>query len=125
MTAACNQGHHEQDQMDSQGYRFVALRSAAEVTVEGAAMHHCVASYVPDMVSGRCRLYSIRKREKRIATLELKQGYGNALWVSGQIKGPCNSRVSAKTNSAVREFCTEINTSAMLRRNGAGLAGRP
>jgi hypothetical protein len=44
------------------GFDFVPLRSCEDLWVEGAAMHHCVATYSEAVVVGRSRIFSIRKR---------------------------------------------------------------
>jgi hypothetical protein len=49
---------------------FIALQTGKALQAEGAAMHHCVASYWGDVVDGS-RIYSILENGSRVATLEL------------------------------------------------------
>jgi hypothetical protein len=50
---------------------FVALQTGKALRAEGAAMHHCVASYWQNVVKGRSRIYSTRENGRRVATLEV------------------------------------------------------
>ena len=50
---------------------FVALQTGKVLQAEGAAMHHCVASYWADAVVDGSRIYSILENGSRVATLEL------------------------------------------------------
>ena len=53
------------------GLSFVALQTGKALHAEGAAMHHCVASYWQNVVDGKSRIYSIRENGSRVATLEV------------------------------------------------------
>ena len=50
------------------GLSFVALQTGKALRAEGAAMHHCVASYWRNVVNGKSRIYSIRENGRRVAT---------------------------------------------------------
>lgn len=71
------------------GFDFVALRTPRDLVEEGAAMRHCVASYLRDVLDGTCHIVGVRVGERRIATLEF------AYRGLRQLKGPCNADVSA------------------------------
>ena len=53
------------------GLSFVALQTGKALQAEGAAMHHCVASYWENVAEGKSRVYSIRENGRRVATLEV------------------------------------------------------
>ena len=53
------------------GLSFVALQTGKALRAEGAAMHHCVATYWRNVVDGKSRIYSIRENGSRVATLEV------------------------------------------------------
>jgi hypothetical protein len=55
----------------SSGYRFIPLRSAAELREEGDRMNNCVATYAGKAASGACMIYSVRRGGRRLATLEI------------------------------------------------------
>lgn len=88
------------------GFDFHALRSLRALIIEGRAMHHCVSSYYPDVVAGRCRIYSIRKDGKRIATAELL-AFPNARAV--QVKGVCNVHPGADAVKAADRFARRMH----------------
>jgi hypothetical protein len=67
-----------------------ALRTPLALYQEGAAMRHCVATYIGQVVSGRSHIFGIRQGERRIATLELDEKLAVR-----QLKGPCNAAVPA------------------------------
>ena len=54
------------------GFNLVELTSARDLVEEGDAMNHCVATYASDVAQGQCRIYSVRRGNRRIATLELQ-----------------------------------------------------
>lgn len=100
------------------GFEFHALRSLRALVVEGKAMHHCVASYHPDIQSGRARIYSVRKDGKRLATVEFAAtakhnprapGGGGPYWKPVQIKGVCNARPPAQIIAAASLFANIVN----------------
>ena len=109
------------------GLRFAALQTGKALRTEGAAMHHCVASYWRNVVNGKSRIYSIRENGSRVATLEVTgqltqyKGRNDALTVLArgngqrsryqvsQMVGPRNSRPAPEVVKAVGTFVAEIN----------------
>ena len=109
------------------GLRFVALQTGKALHEEGAAMHHCVASYWQNVVNGGSRIYSILENGNRVATLELTgrltQYRGtNTLMASAtgigqrsgyqlhQLVGARNSRPAPEVAKVVGTFVEEINS---------------
>jgi hypothetical protein len=93
-------------------FNVIALRSGADLTDEGAQMHHCVGSYVEDVARGKSRIFSIRSVDgKRHATLELvrdkKRGWRNA-----QIKGRFNSVPETAVGDCAKQFIALVNEMA-------------
>ena len=80
-------------------YAFVALRSGAALYEDGRAMHHCVGSYSSDVITRKSRIYSVRRDEKRVATIEFRRS-GKSAWAVAQICGPCNARVAPEIKLA-------------------------
>ena len=109
------------------GLSFVALQTGKALRTEGAAMHHCVASYWQNVVHGKSRIYSIRENRSRVATLEVTgpliqyKGSRSALPASvrgigqrsryqvGQLVGARNSRPAPEVEKVVGNFVEEIN----------------
>ena len=103
---------------------FVALQTRKALRAEGAAMHHCVASYWRNLVNGRSRIYSILENGRRVATLEVtgrltqyKGPNATATFVSGQqgryqvsqLVGARNSRPAPEIWKVVCNFLEENN----------------
>jgi hypothetical protein len=84
----------------SGGYEIIPIASSGELYREGRAMHHCAGIYEDKVQKGRCYLYSVREKGKRIATLELMRGSNQIL--IGQLRGPCNAQVPNAVVQAVR-----------------------
>jgi hypothetical protein len=109
------------------GLRLVALQTGEALHAEGAAMHHCVASYWQKVVNGESRIYSIVENGNRVATLELTSrltqhkgpndiltapvmGIGQRRrYQMRQLVGACNSRPAPEVAKAVGAFVEEIN----------------
>jgi hypothetical protein len=106
---------------------FIALQSGKALHAEGAAMHHCVATYWRNVIEGRSRIYSILENESRVATLEISNrlisyNWGTSQYQVRQLVGTCNSRPAPKVAKAVGTFVDEINDrlrgSAAARAHG-------
>lgn len=90
------------DEIEIEEFTFVALKSGRQLKLEGKRMHHCVGSYIRDVMLGFSRIYSVRTEAKRIATVEFKDGK------LAQAKGPCNRPVSYAVQKAIGKFMAEI-----------------
>ena len=106
------------------GLSFVALQTGNALRAEGAAMHHCVASYWQNVVNGKSRIYSILENGNRVATLDLSNRLINYRWGTSryqvrQLVGTCNSRPAPEVVKAVGTFVEEIND--RLSGSGASL----
>lgn len=102
-------------QIEVDGLSFRALASVGDLEEESQRMHHCVRRYWRFVASGRSRIYSIRRGEQRVATVELQRSYARRsdcgpLQVA-QLKGPCNARPADDVALAVRRCLDIINQS--------------
>lgn len=93
---------------------FVALQSGTALQAEGVAMHHCVATYWRNVITGKSRIYSILENGNRLATLELSNRHSGYKWGTDrsqvrQLVGTCNSRPTPGVTKAVGVFVDEIN----------------
>ena len=97
------------------GFRFVALRSGADLHEDGRRMRHCVASYAIDVVRGTSRIYSIRLGDTPLATMEIchaappRRQRSSRKWTVWQIKGPCNTAPEARLVAAANLFLDIVN----------------
>jgi len=82
-----------------EGLQFVKLSTPAAVIEEGRMMRHCVASYLRDIIDGRCSIYSIRNQERRLATLEFSKVTGIR-----QLAGFANGKPAAFVYKAAQRF---------------------
>jgi hypothetical protein len=46
------------------GFDFLPIETSAELYREGAAMHHCIGTYVDAVQSGRCHLFGAPSRQE-------------------------------------------------------------
>lgn len=97
------------DRIEVDGAEVIALRSAAALFSEGRAMRHCVSSYTSNVINGHCRIYSVRKDGKRIATVELSRQAEGGRWHSPQIKGPCNAAPPKYAVEAAKTLVSKAN----------------
>jgi hypothetical protein len=74
------------------GYELVALDNYRSLIEESVAMENCVDRYSGRIHRSECRLYSLRRDGRRIATLELIERAERC--VLAQIKGPGNGVAS-------------------------------
>lgn len=56
---------------DANGYVFVPLVEERELLAEAQAMQNCADQYAERIVRDRCRLFSVRRRGTRVATIEI------------------------------------------------------
>lgn len=57
--------------IEHEGFEFFKLSTPSMIMEEGRRMRHCVASYIPFVMSGRTHLYSVRHEMRRLATAEI------------------------------------------------------
>ena len=112
-------------------YSVIPLLTADELGEEGKVMHHCVGSYADACMNGQSRIFSIRKENKSVATVEIgilignKRGFdpgalegerlvlrrSNAITMR-QTRGPCNAEVDDTIKDIVNRLLQKYkNTS--------------
>ena len=75
-------------------YTLVPLVTARDLAEEGEAMNHCVATYASPVAQGHCRIYSVRRANRRVATLELR-------WPNHRMGRPIINQLLGHSNVAV------------------------
>lgn len=68
----------------------VELDSGYLLAEEGLEQRHCIGTYANACASGATRVFSLRHKGKRTATIELQRGHDGA-WRMVQIRGKANS----------------------------------
>jgi len=123
------------------GYEAIALTSTEVLTEEGVEMHHCVAGYdvrcigqglsfytmgIPEPTGQvYARIFSIRKKGKRVATLELsvmsEKGTDFRSVKVAQVRGPCN----ATPSDAIQAFASHVASEYLKAVSGQSEAREP
>ena len=80
------------------GFEFFKLSTPSMLMEEGRRMRHCVATYIPMVMAGRCHIYSIRADLRRMATAEI---IGSRV---AQIKAFANKIPSTAVRDAADKF---------------------
>jgi hypothetical protein len=83
-------------------WNVVQLVSQTDLKYEGTVMHHCVGSYIRNCADGKCTIFSIRRGAKSKGTFEVSKSHQII-----QLKGPCNTKVSADTKKVFTKFCLD------------------
>ncbi|MBC8048995.1 MAG: PcfJ domain-containing protein [Chitinophagales bacterium] len=82
-------------------HSFVPLMKPDDLREEGKKMRNCVASYAPRVASGRSLIYSVRRSDVRVATLEIAAAHGrNGGLAIVQLAGPENADVTKDVRAA-------------------------
>lgn len=92
---------------------YMELSSLNALLREARTMHHCVPSYIDRCMSGEICLFHLQSKGAPLerATLEISRTGANQ-WGITQLKGPCNTPVSARMTSAAREVLAFLNPRA-------------
>jgi hypothetical protein len=81
--------------------KIIPLRSQTDLVAEGREQKNCVASYVSDVVAGRCYIYRVLHPSR--ATLSISRIYdGN--WGIRELEASCNREVPPATRAFVKEW---------------------
>jgi PcfJ-like protein len=86
------------------GLVFVPLRSVQDIIDEATAMKNCLRGYGDCLAHKRCRLWSVRKDDVRIATLEISGASGDPMPTISQMQGPSNNDVALEIWWAARRW---------------------
>ena len=87
--------------------RITALRDFAAVVAEGDEQVNCAESYIPDILVGKCYIYSVKVLET--ATLALRRTADGA-WVVDDVRARNNQPPSRETVAYVEEWLRRENT---------------
>ncbi len=87
-------------------YAIVAPLDANEIIKEGSSLSHCVASYVNDVISERCKILFLRNTDdvgKPLVTIEVRENNIR------QVRGAYNRSAYVDEMSFVREWAEKKN----------------
>lgn len=93
-------------------YTFTELLTTTQLSIEGTAMHHCVATYDVACLQGRSAIFSLTTashvtKPTRLATIEVALGNRQIV----QIKGKYNSKVEPSTHEMIKRWAIQENLS--------------
>lgn len=86
------------------GLAFVPLDTFEAINTEGAAMQHCVASYVGKISREQCRIWSVQRDGLRVATAEVCLPWDGPVPYVMQLKAKNNASLPAEVWLAVRAW---------------------
>ncbi len=102
-------------------FSFVPLTTTGELVAEGAAMVHCVATYVDAVLDGGSCIYSVLAGNTRVATLELRKKRVAKESVSyiAQLVGPHNATPAKEVSRVARKWLAAQKHSILEVRHNA------
>jgi hypothetical protein len=104
------------------GYDFLPLETAADLAEEGRRMRHCAANYAQRVTSGASYVFSMRKGERRLATLEVCFPHGShARPAIAQISARGNRRPGADIAAAAAAWLERARPTSLRSRDAQNL----
>lgn len=93
------------------GVEISELRTVRALRAEGTAMHHCAGMYAPVVGRGRVSIWSMRRGEERVATIEVVHASGRVV----QVKAACNTEPAAEDLQLVGRWAERNQLRMALR----------
>lgn len=88
--------------------RFEVIELATELIKEGAAMNHCVGSYVDSVNNGHCLIVRGRLNDERV-TIEIKHDHKEDILYAKQVQLKHNQAPSQETMNDVYDLLNIVN----------------
>lgn len=88
--------------------RYEVIELATELIREGAAMNHCVGSYVDAVNNGDCLIVRGRLNDERV-TIEIKHDRGEKVLYAKQVQMKHNQKPSQETMNDVYDLLNIVN----------------
>lgn len=105
--------------------RFEVITLATELIREGAAMNHCVGSYVEAVNNGDCLIVRGRLNDERV-TIEIKHDHKEDILYAKQVQMKHNQAPSQETMNDVYDLLNSINNKEVdYAKYDWGYHGRP
>lgn len=87
-------------------YTIVVPKEVKDIISEGESLSHCVASYVDDIIDGRCKIIFMRNKDsldKSLLTIEIRNNENIR-----QIRGQSNRLATAKEMDFIRKYAEKL-----------------
>ena len=105
--------------------RFEVIELATELIKEGAAMNHCVGSYVEAINNGHCLIVRGRLNDERV-TIEIKHDHKEDILYAKQVQLKHNQAPSQETMNDVYDLLNIVNDKEVdYAKYDWGYHGRP
>ena len=105
--------------------RFEVIELATELIKEGAAMNHCVGSYIDSVNEGNCIIVRGRLNDERV-TIEFQHDRKEGVLYAKQVQMKHNQKPSQETMNDVYELLDSINEKEIdYAKYDWGYHGRP
>lgn len=92
------------------GHTVFPLTTKEEMEEEGRKMSHCIGSYAHGCYENRSRVFSIRNKNGRVATLEIIPDYGSKKsWRVNHCYGYHNATVDSVVSRVAKYICGQYN----------------
>jgi len=91
-------------------YSVVIPERPSDIRSEGAMLGHCVGSYVPDVISGKCWIFFLREKSdlsKSLITFEVRQDENG--YVINQIRGYHNRDPKTEEREYIENWLQKVN----------------
>lgn len=92
-------------------WTITEILSSKELAAEGTALRHCVYSYARSIAEGRCSIWSVRKNDERMITVEVNNRT-REIW---QARGFCNRLPKPFEESVIRRWAALNNLKTVYR----------
>ena len=86
------------------GYQFVPLFTASQIVDEGCKMKNCVRRYAADVAHGYCRLWSVQKESRSVATLRISHYDGEPVPNVAELELASNRKAPKEIWCAVHKW---------------------
>lgn len=105
--------------------RFEVIELATELIKEGAAMNHCVGSYIDSVNNGKCLIVRGRLNNERV-TIEIKHDHKEDILYAKQVQLKHNQAPSQETMNDVYDLLNIVNDKEVdYAKYDWGYHGRP
>ena len=111
---AFNQRYKQEYEKEIDGYKFIYPRHTQEIKDEAVQQGNCVASYIADVINGRCDIMFMRKANKEdqsLVTIEVKHNK------VVQAKGRYNREVTPTEAAVITKFNAHLENVKKVSKN--------
>jgi hypothetical protein len=98
-----------ENQYNEERFHIKQIKTSKELLEEGKEQHHCVFSYKPHCISGRCSIWSLSLNEKKKVTIEVVNN--NIV----QARGFANRSTKSEEDFIINKWCSLTGVNYNIR----------